>query len=151
MNEKVYIAGPWVFRPDAKEHAEYLRALAKGHGFTPLIPIDNECSTASQIKVANETMIEQCDCIIADLTPFRGPSADVGTAFELGYAWAMNKLVVMWSADQRNYEERVKPDGMTVESFGLKDNLMLTGWMTNVHSSINEAFQEARKWFGHTY
>lgn len=149
MNEKVYIAGPWVFRPDAKEHAETLRQIAVDHGFIPLIPIDNEGTTAHQIKVANETMIMECDCIIADITPFRGVSADVGTAFELGFAWAMNKAVVMWSSDERNYEDRVEPDGLMIESFGLKDNLMLTGaWMTNVKGSIEDAFVHARLWFG---
>lgn len=146
--EKVYIAGPWVFRLDAKEHADYLRKLAKEHGFIPLIPIDNECTTASQIKAANETMIMECDCIIADLTPFRGPSADVGTAFEVGFAWAMNKTVIQWSADERNYEERVTPDGMMIESFGLKENLMLAGNLGTIHSSIEEAFVHARSWYG---
>jgi len=29
-------------------------------------------------------MMEACDCIVANLTPFRGASADAGTPVELG-------------------------------------------------------------------
>ena len=29
--------------------------------------------------------MDQADVIIANLTPFRGPSADAGTVYELGY------------------------------------------------------------------
>jgi nucleoside 2-deoxyribosyltransferase len=30
-------------------------------------------------------MMEECDIIIANLTPFRGPSADAGTLVEVGW------------------------------------------------------------------
>lgn len=136
--KKVYVAGPWVFRPDAKEHAEHLRQLLLDAGFEALIPIDNECTTASKIKIGNQAMIDLCDYIIADLTPFRGPSADVGTAFELGYAWAAGKAVFIWSARRSEYKDRVTPDGMAVEDFGLADNLMLMAGLR-----LNQSFEIA--------
>jgi nucleoside 2-deoxyribosyltransferase len=36
-------------------------------------------------------MMQQCDLAIAQLTPFRGVSMDVGTAVELGYMHARGK------------------------------------------------------------
>lgn len=143
--KKVYVAGPWVFRPDAKEHAEHLRQLLLDAGFEALIPIDNECGTAIQIKIANVTMIEKCDYIIADISPFRGPSADVGTAFEIGFGFALNKPVFQWSTDRSEYNTRVAPDGMHVEDFGLFDNLMIAAAQTT-HGSFEDAIKSAQRW-----
>ena len=37
--------------------------------------------------------MKEADAIIANLTPFRGPSADTGTVYELGYmAAAVNSV-----------------------------------------------------------
>ncbi|MNC00090.1 Nucleoside 2-deoxyribosyltransferase [compost metagenome] len=135
---KVYVAGPWVFRPDAKEHAEYLRNVLLDAGYEALIPIDNECDQALQIKVSNLTMIEDCDYVIADITPFRGPSADVGTVFEMGYARALNKTIFPWSSDQSEYKTRVEPDGMHIEDFGCRDNLMVAAG-----EYIDDSFEES--------
>lgn len=145
---KVYVAGPWVFRHDAKEHAIYLRALVSNYGFEALLPIDNEGTSARQIKRQNEQLIHKCDYVVADCTPFRGVSMDVGTAFELGFAWASGKAVFMWSSDKRLYEERVVPDGMLVESFGLGENLMIAGIHTEmpIHPTIELALYQAREW-----
>ena len=60
-------------------------------------PLDNtiERSAADaslQIFKANEAMMDACDAIIANLTPFRGPGADAGTVYELGYMAAQGKL-----------------------------------------------------------
>lgn len=142
---KVYVAGPWVFRPDAKEHAEHLRKLLLDAGFHALIPIDNEASNSLSIKVGNMKMIEECDYIIADITPFRGVSVDAGTAFEIGYAYALNKGVFLWSEDKSEYKTRVTPDGMHVEDFGLSDNLMITAGMA-VRNSFERAIVLMMRW-----
>lgn len=129
---KVYVAGPWVFRPDAKEHAEYLRETLRNAGYTALLPLDNDIAHPNKyiasymIATANRDMIDKCDYVIADITPFRGPSADVGTAYEIGYADAKRKPVFLWSLDVSDYKSRVVPDGMHIEDFGRCDNLMFT-------------------------
>lgn len=143
--KKVYVAGPWVFRPDAKEHAEHLRQLLLDAGFQALIPIDNECDNAIQIKICNITMIEMCDYIIADVSPFRGPSADVGTVFEIGFGFALNKPVFQWSTDKSEYKTRVVPDGMHVEDFGLCDNLMVAASMP-IRDTFEAAIKSAQRW-----
>src|SRR4029077_1246927 len=42
-----------------------------------------------RIAIRNEAHIRSCQALIANLTPFRGPSADVGTVYEVGFARAL--------------------------------------------------------------
>lgn len=140
MTKLIYIAGPWVFRKDAQEYAEHLRSLVEREGFKALIPIDNECTSAFEIKMGNIEMIKACDYVIADITPFRGPSCDVGTAYEIGYAECLGKGVVLWSSDRRAYKDRVVPDDMNVEDFNLCDNLMIQG-VNAVWKSFEKALE----------
>jgi nucleoside 2-deoxyribosyltransferase len=72
-------------------------------------------------------MLDRCDGVIANLTPFRGPSADVGTAWELGYAAGRGLPVFAYTAALAHYGARVTPDGLMIEDFDLADNLMLEG------------------------
>ena len=82
---KVYLAGPDVFLPDAIEIGRRKQAICARFGLTGLYPLDNvvalDSSDASlQIFRANQAMMLEADAIIANLTPFRGPSADAGSA-----------------------------------------------------------------------
>ena len=75
--------------------------------------------------------------LIADMTPFRGQSMDVGTAFETGFAKARGLAVFSYSDVLGPYNGRVpvgRPDGdlpprdakgLLIEAFGLQDNLMV--------------------------
>src|SRR5690242_20532828 len=141
---KIYLAGPDVFLPDAIEIGRRKRELCERHGFAGLFPLDNVVDLAArdastQIFRANHAMMDAADAIIANLTPFRGPSADPGTVYELGYMAGRGKLCFAYSNDPALYTERVARsfavtksegghlidgDGLTVENFGLPDNLM---------------------------
>jgi nucleoside 2-deoxyribosyltransferase len=84
-------------------------------------------------------MMIEADAIIANLTPFRGPGADAGTVYELGYMAGRGKLCLGYSNDPSSYADRVREftevhshdgrlvdaSGLTVEDFGLTDNLMM--------------------------
>lgn len=141
---KIYLAGPDVFLPDALQIGRRKAELCADHGFAGLFPLDNAVALAAhdaslQIFRGNEAMMNEADAIIANLTPFRGPSADAGTVYELGYMAGRGKLVLGYSNDLANYVARVKQfetvesrdglligaDGLAVEDFGLADNLML--------------------------
>ena len=141
---KIYLAGPDVFLPDAIEIGRQKVAICAHHGLTGLYPLDNavarEAHDASmQIFKANEAMMGAAEAIIANLTPFRGASADPGTAYELGAMAARKKLCLGYSNDPAVYADRVRlfidatahdgqlidSDGLTVEDFGLNDNLMM--------------------------
>ena len=83
--------------------------------------------------------MNEAHAIIANLTPFRGPGADAGTVYELGYMAARGKLCFGYSNDPSSYADRVRDltavtprdghlidaEGLTVEDFGLADNLMM--------------------------
>ena len=143
---RLYLAGPDVFLPDAVEAGQRKCALCERFGFEGLYPLDTEIRDGPALAVAtaiyrgNAALMHAADGIIANLTPFRGPSADVGTAFELGFMAALGKPVFGYSNDGRPFLERtraavgitrtadghwVDADGLTVEEFGLADNLML--------------------------
>jgi len=158
MSRSIYLAGPEVFLPNAKEQGEAKKALCQRYGFSGLYPLDNELDesiTSSQyaqalawaISAGNEQLIQQADVIIANLTPFRGASADVGTVYELGLARGLNKTLLGYSNDPRLFVDRTKAlfapaepafdlngdeimmdrDGLAIENFELHDNLMIEG------------------------
>jgi nucleoside 2-deoxyribosyltransferase len=142
---KVYLAGPDVFLPDAMEVGQRKAAICAHHGLTGLYPLDNAIDPSAQdasraIYGSNEAMMTASDAIIANLTPFRGPSADAGTVFELGFMAGRGKLCLGYSNDIWSYTERVRrrepvtaasdgrlidAEGLWIEDFGLADNLMI--------------------------
>ena len=142
---KIYLAGPDVFLPDAVEIGRKKAAICARYGMRGLYPLDNAVDlSAADASLAifkgNEAMMEAADVIIANLTPFRGPSADAGTVYELGYMAGCGKLCLAYSNDPTSYRERVArlydvkpssdgrltdPEELTVEDFGLSDNLMM--------------------------
>lgn len=149
---KVYLAGPEVFLSNAVEIQKEKAALARQAGFTPLVPGDLEIPPARTkherglaIYAVDEGMMLASDMIIANLTPFRGISADVGTVFELGFMCGRSKHVYAYTNTSRSYHERILkdhylgdaalradgrlagPDGLSIEDFDMADNLMLDG------------------------
>src|ERR1700691_1741639 len=144
MSMKVYLAGPDVFLPDALEVGRQKTEICRRHGLTGLSPLDNvvdRATTEASLRIfrANETMMDQADTIIANLTPFRGPGADAGTVYELGYMAPRGKFCLGFSNHPAVYADRVRrftkvmargdrladADGLTVEDFGRNDNLMM--------------------------
>jgi nucleoside 2-deoxyribosyltransferase len=141
---KIYLAGPDVFLPDAIDIGRRKVDLCARYGLTGLYPLDNKIDLAAadaslQIFRGNEAMMNEADAVIANLTPFRGPGADAGTVYELGYMAGHGKLCLGYSNDPNLYAERVRhfterktgdgrlidARGLTVENFGLADNLMM--------------------------
>lgn len=150
---RVYLAGPEVFLVDCAAVIAAKRDLALAYGFQPNGIAEEELDPAGlslfefghRISLANEKAMRSSDLIIANLTPFRGISADIGTAFELGFMCALGRAAYGYTNTVRPYFERLKddyyhgaitkaadgatrgPDGMMVEDHGMADNLMLDG------------------------
>jgi nucleoside 2-deoxyribosyltransferase len=141
---KIYLAGPDVFLPDAVELGRRKAAICARHGLTGLYPLDNAIDLSARdaslnIFAGNEAMMIEADAIIANLTPFRGPGADAGTVYELGFMAGREKLCLGYCNDPTLYADRVRKfttvdkqagrladaAGLTVEDFGLSDNLMM--------------------------
>jgi nucleoside 2-deoxyribosyltransferase len=100
-NFRAYLAGPEVFLPEAVTVGQQKKQLCTKYGFEGLFPFDNEVTdqegearTDILIYRTNIGMIAEADFGVLNLTPFRGPHADVGTAFEFGLLTGLNKP--MW-------------------------------------------------------
>jgi nucleoside 2-deoxyribosyltransferase len=86
-------------------------------------------------------LMPKADFGIPNLTPLRGPSADVGTVFELGFLTGRRKPASAYTNADEDLLDRMKsslaarfdatagvrrdPTGMAIENFGNADNLML--------------------------
>ncbi len=124
----IYLAGPEVFHPEARAIGAAKQALCAAYGCHGLFPLEeNEAATddATAIYRRNLARMHAADAVIANLTPFRGPSADPGTVYELGWMIGHGKHALGYSNDARDLAARVAPDGLAVEDFRLCDNLML--------------------------
>ncbi len=140
---RVYLAGPDVFLPEPLKRAEAKKQICQTYGFEGVFPFDASLDLTNlkpreagmEIYHCNINLMKSCDLIIANMTPFRSPSLDVGTAFEIGYMTALGKPVFGYSNDHRLYCERVlnktsetlDDQGLFIEHFEMIDNLMLEG------------------------
>ncbi|WP_085837144.1 nucleoside 2-deoxyribosyltransferase [Aquimixticola soesokkakensis] len=148
---KVYLAGPDVFFRNAAAVMRRKGELALSYGFLPsslaedsgALGGDTPFDFGMSIGVANEKMMDSSDFILANLTPFRGISADIGTAFEVGYMRAQGKPCFGYTNSARDYFTRLSDDfyagsafesdgaltraadGLMIENHGMRDNLML--------------------------
>lgn len=150
---RVYLAGPDVFLPDPLARAAALKAICARHGLIGVSPLDDLAGgdpadwaalpEAYRIARRNEAHIAGCAALVANLTPFRGPSADAGTVFELGFMRALGRPVFGWSNAATPFAARTRAafattqaadgtwrdaEAMLVEDFApLHDNLMIDG------------------------
>lgn len=165
---RVYLAGPDVFRPNPKAWAEKAKAICAEHGLIGVFPLDNELpwppgvskpQMAAMIRAANIDLIKSCDMVIANVSPFRGPNADDGTAWEMGFAEALGKPVIGWTereilnycghVDEWDYHVnlrlRADGNGWTVEDFKLPCNLMLAAGPYPIQPSLAAACRVAAR------
>jgi nucleoside 2-deoxyribosyltransferase len=146
---RVYLAGPDVFLPDAEAWLGRKKAICAQAGLAAVSPLDRlsgepEAWSAlpewRRIALRNEAHIRGSDAVIANLTPFRGPSADPGTVYEIGFMRALGRPVFGYAATALPFVERTldclglaregvvsDAEGMAIEAFGLFDNLMIEG------------------------
>ncbi len=158
---KIYLAGPEVFLRRPREVGDAKIAICARHGLDGKFPLDIEIDFAGltirergfAIFRANEALIAGCDAVIANLTPFRGPNMDTGTAYEIGYMRGLGKPVFGYSnvpellfdrvakSDRKGFKRRKAPlpgivfedsQKLGVEQFGFVDNLMIDA---SIHES----------------
>lgn len=176
----IYLAGPEVFLPDPIGAGETKKAkiaeLNRKHQWpftlVGLYPMDNEIEnfkpdfdTGIVIYKANIDLMQKADFVTANMVRFRGPSMDVGTAFEMGYMLGLNKPVFayydakpFYGQDEEPgiYAERVKKyypvskdkpgtdvHGQSIEDFQMADNLMMIGALESGNADISKNFEDA--------
>jgi nucleoside 2-deoxyribosyltransferase len=146
--KQIYLAGPEVFLPDAREIGARKKMLCEEFGFVGLYPLDNGLAAApgetadEKIYAANLALMREADAGVFNLSPFRGVNADPGTAFELGFFGALGKPVFAYTNAAAPLFDRVAAShgvhgapggdfcdasGLLIENFGNADNLMLDG------------------------
>ena len=151
MPPKVYTAGPEVFWANATEVLAEKATILRELGMEPVLPCDDQAGEgetdterALSILRANQACMASADAAIANISPFRGPSMDPGTAHEVGTLQAQGKPVAGYTVVGRSQKERVRAyyglhpiqagcdkDGAFIENFGLPDNLMITAGMAD--------------------
>ena len=176
----IYLAGPEVFLPDPAAAGEAKRArvaeLSRNHDWpfelVGLYPLDNEVSdfkpdfdTGMRIYHANIDLMDRAHAVAANMVRFRGPSMDVGTAFEMGYMRGLGKPVFAYydaapfygrEEAPGRYVDRVRThcalsshdagvdaDGQSVDDFQMADNLMMIGALESGAGTIAGNFDQA--------
>jgi len=143
---RIYLAGPEVFLPSARTLGTAKCRLLAAAGFEGVFPHDAALTReglskrvqAERIFAANTALMRSCDALIANLTPFRGVSADAGTAFEVGFMAGLGRPVSAYTNVVADYPGRAtafrarRPTledcdrpYCAVEDHDLGDNLML--------------------------
>lgn len=142
---KAFLAGPDVFLPNAPANAAAKIAICGRYGILGIAPLSEESGDLARLAQDQAwrliyrkdlEMMRQCDIIIANLTPYRGASADSGTLIEVGWFLGQGKPVFGYSNSAEMFQARslaylaANPDpipDLAVEGFGLADNLMIPG------------------------
>jgi nucleoside 2-deoxyribosyltransferase len=148
----MYLAGPDVFAADALAIGAWKKQVCARHGFAGVFPSDlvemdpglAPLEQALAVYDVLERAMRDCDGAFVDLTPFRGPSMDVGTAYEMGFLKALGRPLFAYSNSAVPFAGRVfawcgghlrtrpdgsreDPHGMALEEFGMAENLMIDG------------------------
>ena len=155
MAPRIYLAGPDVFLPEPFAHAAAQKRICAGLGLLGVSPLDGlegepttwlDLPEAQRIARRNEAHIRSSQAILANITPFRGPSADAGTVYEIGFGRALGLPVFAYTAVMDDYATRVRhmpgstaaadADGLAIEDFDLAENLMIACGIAESGGSI---------------
>ncbi len=181
MSPRIYLAGPDVFFHDALDVANRKKELCAKAGLEGVFPLDNELDFAGhspqqmgfKIGRSNFDLMRSCDAVIANLQPWHGPSADVGTVLEIGFMRGAGKPAFGYTNTPDIFERRVanfllsdygrdfQPGNSAFagpgdpvfknEEFDLIDNLMIDTAIgdhsAGIHLSFEEALEEVARYF----
>lgn len=151
MDKRIYIAGPEVFNPKVDEIFMQIDKICVMAGFKAVFPQDKTLTTSKEIFEHCIELIDKCDYVIANLSPFRGSEPDSGTAFECAYAYSRGIPVFAYTSlnDTTDIPSArfvggnwCDANGFLVESFGNKANVMLAESTKIVHGTFVDALFE---------
>ena len=148
--ERVFLSGPDLYMPDGPDLLAAKREACREAGVEGVLADGSAGEGApgelrARIAYADAVRgLRSCQAVIANLTPWRGPHPDPGTAFEAGFAAGLGLPVFAYlnvsDADEADHRDRVAalcgaaldaqeawrdPDGGLIEDLGLPEGLML--------------------------
>ena len=116
MTKRVYLAGPDVFLANARDIGARKRAICERHGLVGVFPGDEDDPCDPALPPAEQWSCHQprhgtrhagVRCHDRQPYPFRGPSADVGSAYEMGFMRALGRPIFAYSNDGRSFLDRI--------------------------------------------
>lgn len=170
---RVYLAGPDIYHANAQEISDNKKLICEKYGLEGVSPLDladgrafeGNPETARAINVGCVELIKSCDALVANMSPFRGPGMDPGTAMEMGMMLGLGRPLTGYSMDHQKYADRLfrlhevfekplesedghlkAPDGLLVEDFGLTDSAILVGAILQSGTPVMEDFESALRW-----
>lgn len=163
MRKKIYIAGPDVFLKNSVEVLNEHKDICDKYGYEGMMPFDANVNfeqpndaIRKDIYTANVQMIRDCDIVIANMNNFRHNEQDSGTIFEIGFASALNKQIIIFSDDDRSllaktaekdegtYEEEgfwYDSQDVMIEDLGANYNLMISESTSFVKGNFEDAIK----------
>ena len=160
----VFLSGPQRYSPTAEAYYADAKARCASRGLDAICPLDDVdglpriesedpyVSAAGQLD-RNQTMVRQCDAILADLSYFHGfePNGDV--SFECGMAFQLGKKLIGYMPDTRTMRERIPHYGAdreykdicgnNVENFDYPINLMFACSMEILEGNLEAIIESA--------
>lgn len=113
----IYLAGPDVFLSNPEDIFAQKKDICAKYGFVGHAPLDNNVNPDAHatphdfgmdIYYKDMQMMDACDIIVANMTPYHGVGMDGGTAYEMGYMRAQGKWVYGYSNDSTPFIDRQK-------------------------------------------
>jgi len=132
MNAKIYLSGPLFSRAEI-EWADKIKSSLESQLEAEVIwPHETASGSPKEIFETNLRALMGCDLMVAILD---GPQVDDGTAWEMGYFYALGKRILGVRTDFR----------MAGEAPESKVNAMVEHACLSVEESLDELIQELKR------
>ena len=164
IRPRVFLSGPQRYHPKAAAYYARAKAQCAQLGLEALCPLD-EVADLPRVEGADpytlaaarfdrcQTMIRNCDALIADLSDFHGLEPNNDVSFECGFAFQLGKTVVGCMPDTRIMRERIPHYGEArggldiygnvVENFNNPINLMFACSMPILKGDLDAVLEQA--------
>ena len=123
---KIYLAGPF-FNDVERKNIEMARDILRDRGYKLFVPMEHKIPDGENIpnnvwgqKVfkMDKEAIFQCDIVIA---LYYGLYSDSGTAWEIGFANAINKKIVIVHCDKESESSLMVVNGSTINIANIEE------------------------------
>lgn len=137
---KLYLAGP-LFTAAERQFNDILAVYLRSQGHQVVLPQESDPhgKIARDLFSENVHGIERCECVLACVD---GADPDSGTSWEIGYAYAKGKRIVLYRTDFRSADDGFAPYNlMLTESATVLIDLRNRDSLTHTFETIGAALR----------